>query len=56
MKVFYIRTYEDSIMKPTKHYLKGGMRKREWKNNGVVVNLFKRHCMQVCNYHDENSS
>jgi hypothetical protein len=47
--------FEDSLMKPTKHYLKDGGRGtgiREWKCNGGF-NVFKVHCTHIWNYHNK---
>jgi hypothetical protein len=46
MEVCYIYTYEDRIMKPTKHCLKT----RSGGGNGNImqrVNLFKVYCMEL---------
>jgi hypothetical protein len=52
-KVHFKYTYEDSIMRLTKHYLE----RREGKGgNGDImegVNLFKVYCMHAQNCHNE---
>jgi hypothetical protein len=48
MKVYYIYTYEDGAMKPTKHCEKG-----EKGNIIEGVNFFKVHYVHVWNHHNE---
>jgi hypothetical protein len=55
MEVLWIPTYEDSIMKPSKHCLKERGRKvGEWEYNGGV-DLLKVPCMHVCSDNNEIS-
>jgi hypothetical protein len=46
-------TYEDSIMKPTKHCFKTGRRDRTEWNIMVGMNMFKVHCIHLWNYHND---
>jgi hypothetical protein len=49
IKVHFIHTHEDRIMKTTKNYLKKRARDRERRNKNIMkkVNLFTVHHMRV---------